>query len=217
MSQKIGTKEFVQRVTEQFAQSISAANTDPSGSRFYLTVKEAKTLPLQFQDNFDNYRKAHGNGSVAVDPLRESFQAYAKQAAEKATRDGVIDASLLPRDLQDNLRVILSEQPPPTTPTLETKLSDSVMSWRTEVGDYYGPGDEPLAASDAASLKTFFEAAPRKDAPVPAGSSAVRAERIVGAESNPLIEGSVLVLFDGADQAKEMIYQTEGQTFSFDL
>ncbi len=101
---KIKVSDFIAASKKYVQDKVAQANVD---SNNYLTKTEAKKLPADLRDNFENFRGAQGGDRVSVANFQKSFANYVAAQAHSADRnhDGVLtaaDAKKLPKDLQDN-------------------------------------------------------------------------------------------------------------------
>ncbi len=84
-----------------------------------------------------------------------------------------------------------------------------VMAFRTDVRDYYEPGDESVLRSDRAAAKAFFDGAKAKPVRVPAGVTAHKALKLEGRDPRGLIEGDVILLFDRRGKLGDALLQVK--------
>jgi hypothetical protein len=120
---RVGIRDLVGASKSYIEAQVKKANLNGNA---YLTQEEAKKLPADLRDNYENFRKA-GHARVTVKQFTESFTAYVTKSAKAADKngDGVLtktDARSLPKDLRDNFLnyVTATQAPTPTAPVSET-------------------------------------------------------------------------------------------------
>lgn len=103
----VSTADFIRASAGYIRANVNRANTDKNT---YLTKDEAKGLPRDLKDNFENHRwGAQANQSVTAGKFVERFTNYVAVNAKRAdvNGDGFIttaEAKRLPADLRDNFR-----------------------------------------------------------------------------------------------------------------
>jgi len=98
------TGEFIARSAAYVRANVKKANANKNA---YLTKTEAKKLPKDLRNNFENHRKAQGNGTVVASKFIEKYTNYVAVNAKKADKDGdgwvtSLEVKNLPADLRDN-------------------------------------------------------------------------------------------------------------------
>lgn len=102
----IKVNDFIRSTRAYVQENVKKANTNGNP---YLTKAEAKKLPKDLRDNFENHRKlAQDNGSVSVKKFENNYVKYVAVHAQRADKngDGILNArdiTHLPRDLKDNV------------------------------------------------------------------------------------------------------------------
>jgi hypothetical protein len=102
----IGVKEFIRGSKAYVQDNVKKANVDGNP---YLTKAEAKKLPKDLRDNFENHRVgAQDNFRVSVKKFETNYVKYVAVQATRADKDGdgilnARDMTRLPRDLKDNV------------------------------------------------------------------------------------------------------------------
>jgi hypothetical protein len=127
---RVGVGELVGASKKYLEAEVKKANLNNNA---YLTLEEAKKLPADLRDNFENFRKA-GNARVSVKQFTESFTAYVAKSASAAdkNKDGVLtktDARALPKDLRDNfLNYVTATQAPVPVVLSETDKGRAALA-----------------------------------------------------------------------------------------
>lgn len=99
------TSSLISRSAGYIKANVNKANAD---GNTYLTKAEAKALPKDLKDNFENHRLgAQENGSVVAKKFIERYTDYLALNVKKADKnhDGWVtslEVKNLPKDLQDN-------------------------------------------------------------------------------------------------------------------
>ncbi len=98
------TSDFIARSAAYVRANVKKANADKNA---YLTKAEAKKLPKDLQNNFENHRKAQGNSTVVASKFIQKYTDYVAVNAKRADKngDGWITSNEvggLPADLRDN-------------------------------------------------------------------------------------------------------------------
>lgn len=154
----VNVADFTSKSASYARAAIAKANANGST---YLTLTEAKSLPKDLKDNFENFR---GEGSVSAAKFATAYAAYVKAAAQKAdTNDnGLISPSevkKLPFDLQDNL-ANFSRVKTATAPSLEDETLSRTIGAHLRA---YGPSkvsyDEAFKIAEKSAF--FDEYGPR--------------------------------------------------------
>jgi hypothetical protein len=102
----IKVNDFIRSTRAYVQENVKKANTNGNP---YLTKAEAKKLPKDLRDNFENHRKlAQENGSVSVKKFENNYVQYVAVHAQRADKngDGILnarDVTSLPKDLKDNV------------------------------------------------------------------------------------------------------------------
>lgn len=105
MATTVKVSDFI-KASRKYVQE-KTAQANPDGNP-YLTKDEAKSLPKDLRDNFENHRVGgQANARVSVKKFADKFVKYVAASARAADRaaDGLLDsgdARRLPRDLRDN-------------------------------------------------------------------------------------------------------------------
>jgi hypothetical protein len=108
---RLKSTDFVQATRGYVKNSIEKANKDHNP---YLTKAEAKALPKDLRDNFENHRLgAQKNGRVTAKKFEERYVGYVETHMNKAdaNKDGYLtwnDLKRLPADLRDNAKDYLN-------------------------------------------------------------------------------------------------------------
>lgn len=127
---RVGVRELIGASKKYLEAEVKKANGNGNA---YLTVEEAKKLPADLRDNYENFRKA-GNARVSVKQFTESFTAYVAKSANAAdkNKDGVLtktDAKGLPKDLRDNfLNYVTAAQGPTPVVLSETDQGRAALT-----------------------------------------------------------------------------------------
>ncbi|MBL8957834.1 MAG: hypothetical protein JNK82_44075 [Myxococcaceae bacterium] len=98
------TADFIARSAAYVRANVTKANADKNT---YLTKAEAKKLPADLRNNYENHRAAQGNKSVVASKFVQKYTDYVAVHAKKADKnnDGFItsaEVKNLPVDLRDN-------------------------------------------------------------------------------------------------------------------
>lgn len=99
------TADFIRRSASYIRANVNKANVDQNP---YLTKAEAKKLPADIRDNFNNHRfGAQDNATVTAKKFIERYSNYVAVNAKKADKnnDGWVtslEVKNLPVDLRDN-------------------------------------------------------------------------------------------------------------------
>jgi hypothetical protein len=97
--------DFIRRSAAYVRANVKLANTDKNP---YLTKAEAKQLPKDLRDNFNNHRLgAQDNGTVTANKFIERYTNYLAVNVKKADKNGdgwvtSLEVKNLPADLRDN-------------------------------------------------------------------------------------------------------------------
>lgn len=103
----VSTADFIRASAGYIRANVQRVNADKNP---YLTKAEAKALPRDLKDNFENHRwGAQDNQTVTASKFVDRFTNYVAVNAKRAdvNGDGFIsgaEVKNLPKDLQDNLR-----------------------------------------------------------------------------------------------------------------
>ncbi len=98
-------KKFISKSNSYIKKEIAKANKDGNS---FLTKAEAKKLPKDLRDNFENFRvRAQENGVVTAKELQKAYTKYVAIAGYTADKNdnGLLsyaEAKSLPTDLKDN-------------------------------------------------------------------------------------------------------------------
>jgi len=97
-------------------------------------------------------------------------------------------------------------------------LASFIMEYRTDVADYYEPGDEDYYRADGEAAEAFFAGADWVVAAPPGTYPAHRALRAVNPEDpHEVVEpGTVYVLFDAQARVTAFLYDSEGAIYDDD-
>lgn len=102
----IRVNEFIRASRSYVQKNVQEANKDGNP---YLTKAEARKLPKDLRDNFENHRVGgQANARVSVKKFENNFVKYVAVNAHRADKDGdgilnARDITHLPRDLRDNV------------------------------------------------------------------------------------------------------------------
>ncbi len=98
-------QKFISKSGSYIRREVQKANTNKNP---YLTKAEAKKLPKDLKDNFENYRmRAQDNRVVTAKKIEKGYVRYVATGAYNADRNdnGLLsyaEAKSLPKDLKDN-------------------------------------------------------------------------------------------------------------------
>ncbi|MEZ6183904.1 MAG: hypothetical protein R3F62_02715 [Planctomycetota bacterium] len=94
-----------------------------------------------------------------------------------------------------------------------SSLTRFIMNFRSDIADYYDPGDQAYYDADRQAASAYFRSATWSEVAIPAGYSAYKALRADAADPTDVILGHVTLLFDCTGQVIETVYYTEGETY----
>jgi hypothetical protein len=93
-------------------------------------------------------------------------------------------------------------------------LASAIMEFRTDIADYYEPGDEDYYRDDSDAAEAAFQSALWDPVTVPQGFQAHQALAAHLLDPAQVVEGRIILLFDDQARVTQTIYDHEGDVYT---